>query len=68
MTLLKQFQNGLNRLLVIFNITAGDTAEGVFADRKVATQDRIFDTSLEADSRKDSVDDIIAQFKKAGGN
>ena len=67
-TLLKQFQNGLNRLLVIFNITAGDTAEGVFAGRKVATQDRIFDTSLEADSRKDSVDDIIAQFKKAGGN
>jgi hypothetical protein len=67
-TLLKQFQGGLNRLLVIFNINAGDANEGVFADRKVATQDHIFDTSLEADSRKDSVDDIIAQFKKAGGN
>jgi hypothetical protein len=34
----------------------------------VATQDHIFDTSLEADSHKDSVEDIIAQFKKAGGN
>jgi chemotaxis regulatin CheY-phosphate phosphatase CheZ len=67
-TLLKQFQGGLNRLLVIFNINAGETSEDVFTDRKVATQDHIFDTSLEADSRKDSVDDIIAQFKKAGGN
>lgn len=66
--LLKQFQGGLNRLLVIFNIhQAAMTGEG-FAERKVATQDRIFDTSLEADSRKDSVDDIIAQFKKTGGN
>lgn len=64
--LLKQFQGGLNRLLVIFNIhTEALTGQG-FSDRKVATQDRIFDTSLEADSRKDSVDDIIAQFKKAG--
>jgi chemotaxis regulatin CheY-phosphate phosphatase CheZ len=67
--LLKQFQNGLNRLLVIFNIHTGafSSNEG-FSERKVATQDRIFDTSLEADSRKDSVDDIIAQFKKTGGN
>lgn len=66
--LLKQFQGGLNRLLIIFNIgTEALSGEG-FADRKVATQDHIFDTSLEADSRKDSVDDIIAQFKKAGGN
>ncbi len=65
--LLKQFQGGLNRLLVIFNIhTEAFSGQG-FSDRKVATQDRIFDTSLEADSRKDSVDDIIAQFKKAGG-
>ncbi|HJV48935.1 MAG TPA: hypothetical protein VJ549_06645, partial [Geothrix sp.] len=66
--LLKQFQGGLNRLLVIFNIHTGALAGEGFSDRKVATQDRIFDTSLEADSRKDSVDDIIAQFKKTGGN
>ena len=67
--LLKQFQNGLNRLLVIFNIHTEilGTAHP-FAERKVATQDHIFDTSLEADSKKDSVDDIIAQFKKGGGN
>ncbi len=67
--LLKQFQGGLNRLLVIFNIHSAGLGEGQgFSERKVATQDRIFDTSLEADSRKDSVDDIIAQFKLAGGN
>lgn len=65
-TLLKQFQGGLNRLLVIFNIHTGAmTGEG-FGERRVATQDHIFETSLEADSRKDSVDDIIAQFKKGG--
>jgi chemotaxis regulatin CheY-phosphate phosphatase CheZ len=67
-TLLKQFQGGLNRLLVIFNIHSGNLSGEGFSERKVATQDRIFDTSLEADSRKDSVDDIIAQFKKAGGS
>jgi chemotaxis regulatin CheY-phosphate phosphatase CheZ len=67
-TLLKQFQNGLTRLLVIFNIHTEALGAETFADRKVATQDRIFDTSLEADSRKDSVEDIIAQFKKSGGN
>ncbi|MEI6593282.1 MAG: protein phosphatase CheZ [Holophagaceae bacterium] len=66
-TLLKQFQGGLNRLLVIFNITSGTLSGGEFAERKVATQDRIFETNLEADGRKDSVDDIIAQFKKGGG-
>ncbi len=66
--LLKQFQGGLNRLLVIFNIGTANLGNQGFAERKVATQDRIFDTSLEADSRKDSVDDIIAQFKKTGGN
>ena len=67
-TLLKQFQGGLNRLLVIFNIET-DVLGGLgFADRKVATQDHIFDTSLEVDSHKGSVDDIIAQFKKSGGN
>jgi len=66
-TLLKQFQNGLNRLLVIFNINTGSLSDHVFSERKVATQDRIFDTVLEADSRKDSVDDIIAQFKKTSG-
>jgi chemotaxis regulatin CheY-phosphate phosphatase CheZ len=64
--LLKKFQNGLNRLLVIFNIHTGAAITESFGERRVATQDRIFDTSLEADSRKDSVDDIIAQFKKGG--
>ncbi|WP_291271265.1 methyl-accepting chemotaxis protein [Geothrix sp.] len=66
--LLKQFQSGLNRLLVIFNIHSGAMSGEGFAERRVATQDHIFETSLEADSRKDSVDDIIAQFKKTGGN
>jgi chemotaxis regulatin CheY-phosphate phosphatase CheZ len=64
--LLKQFQGGLNRLLVIFNIHTESLAGQGFAERKVATQEHIFDTSLEADSKKDSVDDIIAQFKKGG--
>lgn len=67
-TLLKQFQSGLNRLLVIFNIRAANMEAQPFGDRRVATQDRIFETSLEADSRKDSVDDIIAQFKMTGGS
>jgi chemotaxis regulatin CheY-phosphate phosphatase CheZ len=67
-TLLKQFQGGLNRLLVIFNIETEALVGQGFAERKAATQDHIFDTSLEADRGKDSVDDIIAQFKKAGGN
>lgn len=66
--LLKQFQHGLSRLLVIFNIQTVALGVEVFSDRKVATQDHIFDTSLEADSRKDSVEDIIAQFKKSGSN
>jgi chemotaxis regulatin CheY-phosphate phosphatase CheZ len=66
-TLLKQFQGGLNRLLVIFNIETDLLPDQAFADRKVATQDHIFETSLEADRGKDSVDDIIAQFKKSGG-
>lgn len=67
-TLLKQFQGGLARLLMIFNIHTETIGGEAFSDRKVATQDHIFDTSLEADSRKDSVDDIIAQFKKISGN
>ena len=66
-TLLKQFQGGLNRLLVIFNIETDMLPDHGFADRKVSTQDHIFETSLEADRGKDSVDDIIAQFKKSGG-
>jgi chemotaxis regulatin CheY-phosphate phosphatase CheZ len=66
--LLKQFQTGLTRLLVIFNIHTETVGTEVFTERKAATQDRIFDTSLEADSRKDSVDDIIAQFKKTGAS
>ncbi len=65
-TLLKQFQSGLHRLLVIFNIGGVNLGGQGFAERKVATQDHIFETSLEADSKKDSVDDIIAQFKKGG--
>jgi len=66
--LLKQFQSGLARLLMIFNIHTEVIGGEAFSDRKVATQDHIFDTSLEADSRKDSVDDIIAQFKKISGS
>ncbi len=66
--LLKQFQAGLTRLLVIFNIHSDALAEQGFSGRQTATQDRIFETSLEADSRKDSVDDIIAQFKSGGAN
>jgi chemotaxis regulatin CheY-phosphate phosphatase CheZ len=65
--LLKQFQEGLNRLLEIFKIErpAGSPPEEVFEKRITATQDRIFDTSLEADGRKESVDDIVARFKNA---
>ena len=62
--LLKQFQSGLSRLLVIFNIAPAHAAPDAFGERRTATQDRIFETSLEADSRKDSVEDIIAQFKR----
>ncbi len=65
--LLKQFQGGLNRLLSLFNLESERAGQEVFEHREVATQDRIFDTSLEADSRKESVDDIIAQFKKGKG-
>jgi chemotaxis regulatin CheY-phosphate phosphatase CheZ len=67
--LLKQFKDGLNRLLAIFHI---EGMEGVVADapeifekRQTATQENIFETTLEADGRKESVDDIIAQFMKA---
>ncbi len=66
--LLKQFQAGLTRLLVIFNIHTDALASQGFGERRTATQDRIFDTSLEADSRKDSVEDIIAQFRQGGGS
>jgi chemotaxis regulatin CheY-phosphate phosphatase CheZ len=68
--LLKQFKEGLNRLLAIFRI--GDELEpaptaGIFEARAVATQENIFETTLEADGKRESVDDIIAQFKKAKG-
>ena len=70
--LLKQFKEGLNRLLDIFHINDGsepqDQAEGggeIFEKRIIATQEHIFETTLEADGRKQSVDDIIAQFKNA---
>ena len=66
--LLKQFKGGLQRLLHIFKIengeAAGDTSGQIFEHRAVATQDKIFDTTLEMDNKKESVDDIIAQFKK----
>jgi chemotaxis regulatin CheY-phosphate phosphatase CheZ len=66
--LLKQFKEGLNRLLAIFRI--GDEVvekPGIFEGRAVATQENIFETTLEADGKRESVDDIIAQFKKAKG-
>lgn len=67
--LLKQFKEGLNRLLAIFKIHTeeGGGEKAVFEHRQVATQDKIFDTSLNADDKKQSVDDIIAQFKKSQG-
>lgn len=65
--LLKQFQGGLNRLLSLFSLEMEQGKVEIFEHREVATQDRIFDTSLEADSKKESVDDIIAQFKKNQG-
>jgi chemotaxis regulatin CheY-phosphate phosphatase CheZ len=65
--LLKQFQEGLNRLLEIFHIErpAGSHPGEVFEKRVTATQDRIFEASLEADGQKESVDDIVARFKNA---
>lgn len=65
--LLKEFQGGLNRLLEIFKIQrpAEAAPDAGFGKRATATQDRIFETTLEADGRKESVDDIIAQFKNA---
>jgi len=65
--LLKQFKGGLQRLLNIFKIEVGEASEvgkEIFEHRTVATQDNIFDTTLEMDNQKESVDDIIAQFKK----
>ncbi len=68
--LLKQFKEGLGRLLAIFNIQGFEgqvSPEGIFERRSTATQERIFETTLEADDKKESVDDIIAQFKKNQG-
>ena len=65
--LLKQFKGGLQRLLHIFKIETlegGEPGAQIFEHRAVATQDKIFDTTLEMDNKKESVDDIIAQFKK----
>ena len=66
--LLKQFKDGLSRLLAIFNIEGFDgaarTEEKIFEHRSTATQENIFEATLEADDKKQSVDDIIAQFKK----
>jgi len=71
--LLKQFKEGLNRLLDIFHIDGIEgtgearpkSEETIFEKRTIATQENIFETTLEADGKKESVDDIIAQFKKA---
>jgi len=41
--------------------------EQIFENRATATQEHIFEATLEADDKKESVDDIIAQFKKAKG-
>ncbi len=68
--LLKSFKTGLQRLLHIFKIESGEAGEAgqeIFEHRAVATQDKIFDTTLEMDNKKESVDDIIAQFKKNQG-
>lgn len=65
--LLKQFKGGLQRLLNIFHIEVAEGLEAgkdIFEHRTVATQDNIFDTTMEMDNKKESVDDIIAQFKK----
>ena len=68
--LLKQFKEGLSRLLDIFHINGMDgkpkeaAPETIFEKRAIATQENIFDTTLVADGKKQSVDDIIAQFKK----
>ncbi len=66
--LLKQFQSGLTRLLKIFNIEPEALSAAAFSDRRAATQDRIFGTGFKVDSRKDSLDDIIAQFMKTNGS
>ena len=68
-SLLKQFKEGLNRLLTIFNIHVEETPgeKEIFEHRTTATQDKIFETSLNADDKKQSVEDIIAQFKKDQG-
>jgi len=67
--LLKQFKDGLNRLLTIFKIHVEEATgeKAVFEHRQIATQDKIFETSLNADDKKQSVEDIIAQFKKGQG-
>ncbi|HNX30553.1 MAG TPA: protein phosphatase CheZ [Holophaga sp.] len=64
--LLKHFREGLDRLLAIFNIQPEEHPgePEVFENRMAATQDHIFETSLHADEKKESVEDIIAQFKK----
>lgn len=61
--LLKIFQSGLQHLLHIFHIDVEGSSE-IFEHRTIATQDKIFETKLEADSSKQSVEDIIAAFQK----
>jgi len=66
--LLKQFQAGLARLLAIFHIQTDEGGAGeVFNKRSVGTQEKIFDTKLNPDEQKASVEDIIAAFKKTQG-
>ena len=63
--LLKQFQSGLKRLLAIFNIHPAETEpEDDLTNGRIATQDNIFQATLQADHTKGSVDDIVAQFKQ----
>jgi len=65
--LLKQFKAGLTRLLSIFHIQMEDMqapGEEIFENRQTATQEKIFDTNLSPDGKKESVEDIIAQFRK----
>lgn len=68
--LLKQFQQGLQRLLQIFKIDNENLVQlsaPIFENRSTATQDNIFKTTMEKDQQKESVDDIIAQFKNKKG-
>jgi chemotaxis regulatin CheY-phosphate phosphatase CheZ len=63
--LLKEMQNGLYRLLQIFNISADDSNELELTDKHRATQDRILERDAISGSDADSqdVDALIKAFK-----